>query len=89
MSRRLSFYVMTPPACGHLPTSWGGIIVRRKAPLVFVETAFRCPAQNYMGRTPAEIQRAIASLQRRIVEHRAWIANLKSKIPNFRSKLIF
>ena len=41
--------------------------------------------ENYRGRPPAEIQKGIDSLQKQIDQHRAWIANPESKIPNFRS----
>lgn len=39
----------------------------------------------YLGRTPAEIQKGIASPEKQIAEHRSWIANPQSKIPNFGS----
>jgi YD repeat-containing protein len=41
--------------------------------------------RNYMGRSPAEIRNAIASIERQTAEHRSWIANPESKIPNFRA----
>ena len=41
--------------------------------------------KNYAGRTPAEIQNGIASIEKRIAEHQSWIANPQSKIPNFGS----
>lgn len=41
--------------------------------------------RNYVGRTPAEIQKAIASIEKQIADHRPWIANPQSKIPNFGS----
>lgn len=41
--------------------------------------------KNYVGRTPAEIQKGIASIEKQIAEHRSWISNPQSKIPNFGS----
>jgi len=40
---------------------------------------------NYAGRTPAELQKAIASIEKQIAEHQSWIANPRAKIPNFGS----
>jgi hypothetical protein len=39
--------------------------------------------RNYAGRPRSEIEKGIASLEARVAEHRAWIANPESKIPNF------
>jgi hypothetical protein len=41
--------------------------------------------KNYAGRSSAEIEKAITSIEARVAEHKGWIANPQSKIPNFSS----
>ena len=41
--------------------------------------------RNYAGRSPTELRSAIASIERQVAQHRSWIANPESKIPNFRA----
>jgi RHS repeat-associated protein len=39
--------------------------------------------RNYVGRTPAEIQKGIASIEKQVADHQSWIANPQSRIQNF------
>lgn len=40
--------------------------------------------KNYVGKSPAELQKGITSLQKQIAEHQGKIANPEKFIPNFK-----
>jgi hypothetical protein len=78
-------FSLSEPAMGEY-SDFGQSSLAAKTALQIAEEGGRHAGflKNYTGKSPAELQKGIASLEKQIAEHQAKIANPEKFIPNFK-----